>query len=115
MKYIFLFLVFCVSFLNLKSQNDSDTLNIWVPNALTPNDDGINDFFYISYSGEIVKFNIQIYNRYGEKIFESSDPDFRWECGDEYYVQTYPYSYVIVYFINDKVKKTKFGHIFIVR
>lgn len=50
-----------------------------VPNSFTPNGDGINDYFYPRQllSKGIVDFTLTIYNRWGEKIFETSNPDGR--------------------------------------
>lgn len=54
---------------------------IYIPNAITPtNVDGINDYFqiYIPASLEIVEFEISIYDRWGKLVFQSTDPNFRW-------------------------------------
>jgi len=53
-------------------------LNIYVPNAFTPNGDGINDLFGAKGDG-IIEFNIQIFNRWGELVFESSDINKQWD------------------------------------
>ena len=48
-----------------------------VPNAFTPNGDGLNDGFGVR--GIAVKeFIIQIYNRWGERIYESTDIEEKW-------------------------------------
>ena len=53
-------------------------MSIYVPNTFTPNGDGINDTFGIA--GEAIKdFTIQVYNRWGEMIFESANPNQRWD------------------------------------
>ena len=54
---------------------------LYLPNSFTPNGDGLNDFFTLSTNNEkqLVEFNIVIYNRWGQRIFESSDPYFRWD------------------------------------
>lgn len=48
------------------------------PNAFSPNHDGLNDEFK-PVAEDIVKFNIRIYNRWGEKVFESDDIDNGWD------------------------------------
>jgi len=45
---------------------------IYVPNAFTPNGDGINDIFY-AFSRSSQSFEMKIYNRWGEQIFSSTD------------------------------------------
>lgn len=50
---------------------------LYVPNVFTPNGDGNNDYFEVKHNG-IFDFNIQIYNRWGELLYESKDLDFRW-------------------------------------
>jgi len=51
---------------------------IWVPNAFTPNDDGLNSKFQIVY-GSIKTFKLIIYNRWGEVIFTTNDIDDNWD------------------------------------
>jgi len=47
---------------------------IYTPTAFSPNNDGINDFFNI-FTGNTVKEvnNLQIYNRWGDRVFQSTD------------------------------------------
>lgn len=52
-----------------------------IPNVFTPNKDGINDNFNINsnYPASCIdEFSIVIYNRWGEKVFESVDFGFQW-------------------------------------
>ena len=51
---------------------------IFVPEAFTPNGDTRNDYFSIA-CNNIVSANIRIFNRWGEKIYESDDMNFRWD------------------------------------
>jgi gliding motility-associated-like protein len=51
---------------------------IILPNAFSPNGDGINDVFYPQVNGwNIVKMSI--YNKWGEMVYESSSPDANWD------------------------------------
>ena len=51
---------------------------IYIPNAFTPDNDGINDFF--SPQGvEFTEFEMEIYNRWGERIYHSIDMDKPWD------------------------------------
>ena len=51
---------------------------IIIPNVFTPNGDGKNDIFLISSSG-MKSFSIEIFNRWGEKVFESTSPQISWD------------------------------------
>jgi gliding motility-associated-like protein len=48
-----------------------------VPNVFTPNGDGINDEFRVAYKS-IVKFHAIVFNRWGRKVYEWSDPARGW-------------------------------------
>lgn len=55
-----------------------DCGTMYVPNAFSPNGDGINDVLYVR--GKcLANFTFQIFNRWGEKVFESSDINFGWD------------------------------------
>ncbi len=49
-----------------------------LPNAFSPNGDGVNDVFYVR-GGPFAEMHLVIYNGWGEKIFESNDPLFGWD------------------------------------
>lgn len=51
---------------------------LYVPNTFTPNGDGDNDFFYAK-GGNIKAFNMIIFNRWGEVVFETNDFEDRWD------------------------------------
>lgn len=50
---------------------------LYIPNAFTPNGDNINDKFVLSVSEdcEVLKFEIQIFDRWGQMVYESNDID----------------------------------------
>ena len=47
------------------------------PTAFTPNQDGINDIFYVG-SGIFNQFQLQIFNKWGSLIFYSKDITIGW-------------------------------------
>ncbi|MDR3714943.1 MAG: PKD domain-containing protein [Puia sp.] len=47
--------------------------NFFVPNTFSPNGDGANDYFYIRGKGLNTVHSLQIFNRWGQKIFERRD------------------------------------------
>lgn len=92
-----------------------DTLTLFIPGAFTPNDDGTNDVFSIR-SGSVSQIILEIYNRWGEKVFMTGDIGGAWDgkykgnmCPTDYYV------YVLKY----KGKKTPWryqrGYFYLVR
>lgn len=53
-------------------------IDIYVPNAFTPNGDGLNDSFGAIGEG-IITYDMQIYNRWGSLVFESTNPGKQWD------------------------------------
>lgn len=51
---------------------------IFVPNAFTPNNDGINDFFYIP-SDNLSDFRFNVFDRWGNEVFATQNQRFRWD------------------------------------
>ncbi|MFH1319866.1 MAG: gliding motility-associated C-terminal domain-containing protein [Bacteroidota bacterium] len=51
---------------------------VWVPNAFSPNNDGENDELKV-YGDCIGSMTFEIYDRWGEKVFESSSPSDSWD------------------------------------
>ncbi|MBK5284570.1 MAG: gliding motility-associated C-terminal domain-containing protein, partial [Bacteroidia bacterium] len=70
----------CVKiFVETKSPCPTNT-DLSVPNAFSPNNDGNNDDFCLEGWNACVKdFIVYIYDRWGEKVFESADPAFCWD------------------------------------
>lgn len=50
-----------------------------IPNAFTPNADGINDKFEVLTKCPLRKFQLSIYNRFGELVFTSTDSKAYWD------------------------------------
>ena len=61
-----------------------DCLEYRLPNVFTPNGDGINDLFtpFMPYSG-VTKIEMEIYDRWGKRVFRTKDPDILWDGTDE--------------------------------
>lgn len=53
---------------------------VYVPNAFTPDKDGLNDVFKPSLDGfAIWEYELTIWDRWGEMIFETTDPGAAWD------------------------------------
>ena len=50
---------------------------VYVPNSFTPNNDGVNDAFFVE-GVEARGYRLEIYNRWGELLFYSEDPTEPW-------------------------------------
>jgi gliding motility-associated-like protein len=90
--------------------------DLLMPTGFSPNGDGINDFFRPA-NRNLKKFKLQIYNRWGELIFETDNPKIGWdgiykthEQGMGVYVWTAEYQ-------TQNMKKTKYasGNVTLVR
>lgn len=66
----------------------SDTVSVNVisdhslfnPNAFTPNNDGTNDFYELFGNKDGIRYlHFMIFNRWGEMIFETTEPGFKWD------------------------------------
>jgi len=71
---------------------------LFIPNAFTPNGDGLNDIFEAGYGDHITKFKLVIYDRWGQKIFMS--PDIRKGWNGYYLGKLQPsgtYTWTIIY------------------
>lgn len=58
-------------------QLSCDESEVFIPNAFTPNSDGENDVLYVR-GNQIKELYFIVYNRWGEKVFESNDPKSGW-------------------------------------
>jgi gliding motility-associated-like protein len=59
--------------------NFTGKANYFMPNSFTPNGDGVNDCYGIKYFGLVQEFQLIIFNRWGEKVFATSNPNFCWD------------------------------------
>lgn len=62
---------------------DTYTINIGasdllIPNAFTPNDDGVNDIWKVAYRS-LLSFKCWIFDRYGNQIYYFDDPNGGWD------------------------------------
>ncbi len=81
---------------------------LYIPNAFTPNDDDKNDQFRI-YGKNINRIDLQIFDRWGEKVFETKDVDEGWDgsfpSGNDAPSGVYVYSVLIEYIDGKTIEK----------
>ena len=59
-------------------------LRLFVPNAFSPNNDGVNDGFRpLGQAFGATDYRFQVFNRWGEVVFSTSDPDEHWVGQDQ--------------------------------
>ena len=88
---------------------------IFIPNTFTPNDDGINDIF-IPVSHNIDRLELFIFNRWGQKIYESYEGE-PWDgtlydemCQMDIYIWKINYKFMDETFI-----RYSYGHVVLLR
>jgi gliding motility-associated-like protein len=89
-----------------------------IPNAFTPNGDGLNDEFRIFGTPieNITKYNFQIFNRWGQKIFETTNIEDAWDGKlNGQYCPAGVYVWEIFYEDNKKTKVTNRGTVMLIR
>lgn len=100
------------------SDCEQDFTPVYVPNAFTPNQDGINDTLTVLMNSKPVSFSLKIYNRWGSLVFASTDPAQQWDgtyagrgCESD------TYAWVVSYQTGTRTKRehTQTGQVFLVR
>ncbi|GAB2835522.1 T9SS type B sorting domain-containing protein [Ferruginibacter profundus] len=90
--------------------------DIFIPNAFTPNNDGINDYFKVLGSMIVHDYSMKIYNRYGQVIFSTNNIADKWDGkykGKPMLPGAYPWS--IIYINGKGYTKWLRGTVLIVR
>ncbi len=93
----------------------STITSIWIPNAFTPNDDTKNDEFRVL-GANIFDYHIIIFNRLGNKVYESKNVDRGWngENPDGRIIEGV-YTYVIRFRDIDGERQERYGYITLMR
>jgi len=94
---------------------DCDNPNVYIPNAFSPNGDGLNDILYIR-SRIVKEIQFVVYSRWGQKVFETTDVEQGWDGnfnGKPCQNGVYDY-YLKVTCINDQTNELK-GNVMLVR
>jgi gliding motility-associated-like protein len=87
-------------------QSKDDKPKIYAPNSFTPNNDGVNDVFFIT-TDSISDATLIIYNRAGTNIYNSSNLWWTGDSGSGFYCENGIYTWLLRYkdingFYNEK-------------
>lgn len=99
-----------------------DTLNcvpsVYVPNAFTPNADGTNDRFTPLFGCPPIDYQMRIFDRWGNLIFETNDANKGWDGnahdGIPAQMDTYVWKISVRYYEGEK-KQELIGHVALIR
>lgn len=101
--------------MELKIRDDC-SFEIAVPTAFSPNGDGKNDLFKAVYTGTPTSFELRVFNRWGEKVFETKDVNTGWDGkykGADAPMETY--SWTTTYTYGTGTKKSLIGNMSLLR
>ena len=63
----------CISTDTIRFKTFCPNTEVFIPNAFTPDGDGINDVLYVQSRGIKLVKSLRIYNRWGEMVFEKNN------------------------------------------
>ena len=95
---------------------ETQEYHFYIPNTFTPNEDGNNDQFYVI-GPDTDTFHFQIFNRWGQVVFESNDITRRWIGNDingSYYLPDGIYIYTMKATIGAEIFEES-GHVLLIR
>lgn len=109
----------CVQLLSsaIQVRIDCDPGRIQIPDAFTPDGDGVNDTFGIlTKAGKEVVGEMKIWNRWGQLVFSSANPQARWDgnFGNEP-AQSDAYAYLIEVRCPDGLARVYSGSVTLIR
>lgn len=73
---------------------------IYVPNAFTPDGDGLNDLFIPVFGCDPINYEFIIFDRWGQEVFSTADPSQGWNgsgTGRSHYADVSMYQWIIRY------------------
>jgi gliding motility-associated-like protein len=89
---------------------------LFVPNIFTPNNDGVNDVFYPLSACPYTFYEFSVFNRWGERVFTSDNPNDRWNGAYKGAVcNVGVYVYVLRYHFENDTTQTKSGSVTLLR
>lgn len=72
-------LLLCLSAFRQPLPQNEFACNVYVPNAFSPNEDGVNDVFQAQVGCTVTAFDLKIFNRWGQLVFASVSQETGWD------------------------------------
>lgn len=107
-----------------KSSGDDDlpgsSLDVFIPNAFTPNGDGLNDSFKTVINGpELDLYELQVLDRNGKEVFYTTNSNENWDGtirGSSFTSAPSMFIYILkIKSVEDRGAKTLRGHVVLIR
>ena len=89
--------------------------DLFIPNVFSPNGDQNNDAFVVEGTG-LNDFNLKVYNRWGQLVFESTDQQISWDGtqnGEE--LNTAVFAYVLTFTNNTGTEQVRSGNVTLIK
>ena len=90
-----------------------DVRGYFIPNVITPNNDGINDSFYIIGANYYDRIELTVFDRFGTVIYDNKNYNNDWTPSDA--ITDGTYFYVLKFYKDSGEKLYKKGYLLIVR
>lgn len=88
----------------------------YIPNAFTPNNDGKNDIFKPLLFGNVTSYHFIIYNRFGQKVFETTEVAKGWDgVLNKSSQHREAFVWICNYQLADSTPETKKGSVILIR
>lgn len=91
---------------------------VYVPNAFTDDNDGINDWFGPEFYCDFLEYEFRIFNRWGQLLFTSETPGQMWDgtyMGQAVQQDVYIWQLTYKNAKGEKKQKKQYGHVTVIR
>ncbi|HEY9262525.1 gliding motility-associated C-terminal domain-containing protein [Chitinophaga sp.] len=85
---------------------------VFVPTAFSPNGDGQNDLFRVKLHDDVSDYRMEVYNRWGARVFQTSDPEGAWDGAQQ---PIGNYIWVVIYTDSKKQARKQTGSLMLVK
>lgn len=83
-----------------------------LPNAFSPNGDGLNDFLHAKVGSDVKYFNLHVYDRWGNRVYQSDNPKMEWDGTFKgSFLPLGVYTYVVQIEYTDETEESRKGNI----